>query len=728
MSILPPGSEIDGRYTVLQLLGEGGMNRVYLVEDKKGRRFALKVSRDPSELHGGGDDLQAHFFREVAILKLLSHPSLPRLYDHFSAGSQLYLIEEYVMGTSLEEYARQNTLSEAEVLELGITLLGILEYLHSQKIVFRDLKPANIIVTPDGRLKLIDFDIARFYKHGKASDTVALGTPGYAAPETYGKAQSDSRSDLYSLGATLHQLLTGLDPQHRPFRFQTSSLSGVRSDLATAVEKALKLDPDERFPSAAEMRKALERIRSSLSPSKDAFARLLKAVSSFSLTMKQLGTDAVNTVREAGALISKTPLINAVKNGDAGQVQRVLSLQVNLPLATTVEERDEMGRSALHWAIIDNRREIAEMLLAKGAQADSIDNTGMTPFDYVVMYNRTELLDTLVPWCLKLDLNRGSYRCLLHKAILEGKSEMTRALTEKGAPLDVKDSEERTPLHCAALKGDKDLVDFLLSRGARVQVVDKNGMTAFHSAVHGGNLDIVRHFLQQGVPPDLKDSHGATALHYAAASGSVTMADFFITLGLAPDITDVQGATPLERAASRGNAEIVRFLKEKGADINKCDGEGRSLLMRAVIAGSIPMSELLIDGGAAVNNSDDSGKTPLHFAAEKGDEALVKLLISRGAEVNAREKRGRTPFYEAVSHDRMELAAILLEKNADLCRGDNGGMTPLHVAARKGRERMVKFLMDRGARADAINNEGRTPLYYAGRKSVADLLRRAGSK
>jgi len=266
MAQFKPGDRINEQYVVRSLLGEGGMNRVYLVEDGIELR-ALKVSKDPSELGQQYVNSYNQFLKEISILTTIKHKGLPKVYDYFVTGDSNCVVEEYIKGQTLEEILQNRKPDLKEVLSWAIDLCWILELLHNNDIVFRDLKPANIMRAEDGTLKLIDFDIARTHKVGKTSDTELLGTPGYAAPEMYGKAQSDPRADIYSLGATIHQCLTGIDPEQNPFHFDP--LSNHRSDipekLEDVVEMALQNDRELRYGNVSKLRRALMAVEASLS-------------------------------------------------------------------------------------------------------------------------------------------------------------------------------------------------------------------------------------------------------------------------------------------------------------------------------------------------------------------------------------------------------------------------------------------------------------------------------
>src|SRR5437763_6345842 len=214
------------RYSIIGKVGAGGFGSVYKATDTQsgGRLVAIKevslLGLHPQAVI----EATTTFQREASLLSQLDHPNLPRLYEYFQHPGHWYLVMDFIAGETLEEYqckAPNRRLLLSEVLAIGMQLCTVLDYLHSQQppIVFRDLKPANIMRTPTGQLYLIDFGIARYFKPGQAKDTVALGSLGYAAPEQYGKAQTTPRADIYSLGAVMHQLLTASDPSEAPFRF-----------------------------------------------------------------------------------------------------------------------------------------------------------------------------------------------------------------------------------------------------------------------------------------------------------------------------------------------------------------------------------------------------------------------------------------------------------------------------------------------------------------------------
>jgi len=204
------------------------------------------------------------------MLARLTHPNLPSVYDYFAEGGRWYLAMDFIKGETVEDYAAKTSgsmLPTLEVIDIGIQLTHVLGYLHTRPtpIIFRDLKPLNIMITTEKHVYLIDFGVARLFKRGQTKDTLAFGSVGYAAPEQYGKAQTTPRSDIYSLGVILHQLLTGSDPQDNEplFHFQPLTFynSALPNELAELVAFMLEVDSRMRPGSMVGVRRELERIR-----------------------------------------------------------------------------------------------------------------------------------------------------------------------------------------------------------------------------------------------------------------------------------------------------------------------------------------------------------------------------------------------------------------------------------------------------------------------------------
>ena len=265
---LGTNSLINDRYVVVRVIGRGGMGAVYLVTDTldQNRVMALKEMSNAAIVDPRDRAMAvAQFRREAQLLRRLRHANLPAVSDEFAIGDRNYLVMEYVPGSTLQQMLDrgEGPFPESRVVAWANQLCDVLDYLHRQQpaIIFRDLKPANIMIMADDRLKLIDFGIARLFKPGQHQDTMLLGTQGYAAPEQYGGGQSDPRSDIYALGATLFSLLTGHDPAQMPPLKPLPSVRDYRPDVSPFLEsivmRATRMSANERWQSTQELRQAI---------------------------------------------------------------------------------------------------------------------------------------------------------------------------------------------------------------------------------------------------------------------------------------------------------------------------------------------------------------------------------------------------------------------------------------------------------------------------------------
>jgi serine/threonine protein kinase len=265
---LEPGVTLQERYLVLALHGAGGMSSVYRARDlhfpNVTKTVAVKeminMATDPS-MH---EMIVRNFEREADLLATLSHPAIPRIYDYFTHESSSYLVMEFIDGKDLEALLRESEdfLPEDQVVKWAIELCDVLSYLHQHKpqpVIFRDVKPSNIMIDSHGSIRLIDFGIARVFQPGQKG--TMIGTDGYAPPEQY-RGEASPAGDMYALGATLHHLLTRRDPRAEPpFSFSERPIRDINDkvspELEASINAALSYDPADRFPTAEAMKTSL---------------------------------------------------------------------------------------------------------------------------------------------------------------------------------------------------------------------------------------------------------------------------------------------------------------------------------------------------------------------------------------------------------------------------------------------------------------------------------------
>ena len=264
--MLEIGSLIDGKYKILNVIGQGGMSVVYLaINERANKTWAVKEVRKD-----GVSDFEVvkqGLIVETEMLKSLDHPHLPSIIDVIDTKDSFIIVMDYIQGESLEKRLRRTNNApqkKEDVMEWAKQLCDVLGYLHTREkpIIYRDMKPANVMLKPDGNVTLIDFGTAREFKSRSVADTTCLGTRGYAAPEQYGgMGQTDPRTDIYCLGATLYHLITGHSPADPPYEIRPIGEwlpQYAGSGLEAIIIKCTQQDPSQRYQSCAELMYALE--------------------------------------------------------------------------------------------------------------------------------------------------------------------------------------------------------------------------------------------------------------------------------------------------------------------------------------------------------------------------------------------------------------------------------------------------------------------------------------
>ncbi len=268
VGLLSEGVQLQNRYKVLGVIGVGGMGAVYKTQDLRfpnvQRLCAVKEMVNTATDPQVQQMIIRNFEREASILATLSHPAIPQVYDYFTEGSRSYLVLEYIAGRDLEALVADSEgfFPETRVIDWATQICDVLSFLHNHQprpIIFRDLKPSNIMLDDHDRIRLVDFGIAKLFQSG-AKGTM-IGTEGYSPPEQY-RGVAEPRGDIYALGATLHHLLSKQDPRlEPPFSFHERPIFNtnptVSRELIEVLDRALEYDVNKRWGSAEELKRAL---------------------------------------------------------------------------------------------------------------------------------------------------------------------------------------------------------------------------------------------------------------------------------------------------------------------------------------------------------------------------------------------------------------------------------------------------------------------------------------
>lgn len=715
-------------FKIVEHLGSGGMGEVYKVidispEGEKGEFLALKVLRvkteeifnDDTELKRSFKDDYARyksqsvsqFKKEAGLLFKLRHQCLPRLYKYFSDEEQNthYIVMDYIEGRNLSRIVNSldvgQFIDEKKVLKWTSQLLELLKYMHygtDVKIIYRDLKPSNIIVDVNDNIKIVDFGISKIFNPDKVyiSKTITvlqgLGTFEYMPLEQYPEANkrilpqdvylqvriTDERSDIFALGGTLYYLLTRAIPVPSFYRVNNDFLTrpseinpSVHAATERVVMKALSLLPRDRYQNIGEMKKDLERCFPSMKLDPDnasncSFRSFRESIFSLKILNENLGsypiagkvrTD-VKGIRIKPDCFEGDSEINFYVDStkvDPGDYSGKIFVSSNVGDATlpfsfhyalkTYEERAEMTRQD-------------ELRAASGPAPDQ--DTGAPPEDYALKGSTllqapplkerytetgegatqiTPRQDITVKILLLIVIILGMgylLTYLIKPELFHPRSSPSPAGTVSPSVLPVKDS-----LFTEIDNGNVDQVNRILA--ANPALINEKKEYTFRK-MDGGALT---------------DSYAP--IHRAILSKSSAMVALLISRGADIHIkTKLNGVTPLHIAAAYNLPEIAKILIDKGADVNDESTQARiTPLHNAAEGGYVEMAKLLLDRGARVDAKDHVDRTPLHNATYRNHKAIVELLLNRGANVNAKTKEGQTPLKFALLANNKDMAAFL---------------------------------------------------------------------
>ncbi|HEY0323586.1 MAG TPA: ankyrin repeat domain-containing protein [Pyrinomonadaceae bacterium] len=572
---------LQNRYRIIRPLGRGGMGAVYeALDERLTRVVALK------ETLAETDELRRAFEREARLLANLRHPALPKVLDHFSEGDGLFLVMEFIPGDDLGVMLEQegHHFAPAEVLRWADQLLDALEYLHKldPPVLHRDIKPSNLKLVSQNHIVLLDFGLAKGSAGQMAtthSKSVHGYSPNYSPLEQMQGTGTDEQSDLYSLGATLYHLLTGVKPvdalsrataiingQPDPLRPANKINQAVGLSLSAALMRAMALNIEHRPKSAAEMRDDLHNMAPRASS-----------------TVPMTETDEITKV--------SLPATRADVSAQNIPVERGRQIVVPVPEETWVASKK--GRGGRKW--------LTGAVVVAGLLA----------------------LSALL-YLLFLRDNTGS-RTTSNQPVV--RSSPRPSTTPTPTPTPPGNVNQQTNVNTPPIASPDELV-------ARARLEEKNipyTEAAFTKAVEDGDTYAVDLFLAAGMKPDARDAAGRTALINAASKGSNNISQKLLSKGADVNAKDSKGLTALMQSAGNGHKETTGVLLENRADLNLTDNNGQTALIYAAAFGRTDIVRMLLNKGARVDVKDNSGRDALTWAETNDHSDVVDLLKKAGA-------------------------------------------------------------------------------------------------
>jgi serine/threonine protein kinase len=531
------GEVLRERYQIREVIGKGAYGVVYLADDlsHNGVKWAIKEIWEGHLSDEERDEAISRFRQEVSILKGLNHTGIPKIIDSFSMGPSHFIVMEYIEGKTAEELCNENTPDEKTVVSWALKICDILDYLHHLEpdpLIYRDIKPGNIMITAKGRVLLIDFGIARFFNPTKQRDTMILGTPGFAPPEQYGRAQSDMRSDIYALGATMYHLLT--DKDLGIFNFRIPPVRELRNDISPELEtiliRCLAPSPEKRYADVSELGSSLKN-RDFLLPPAPQASPIAPLSSSPSVPAPSAPPSLTSSAAAFTGMQQTQNMVRIFTNVTcAGSVLFFIVLFV----ATLMSFHQSSSSPDIWTAVKRNSvRDVDAHLRKNRALVNERDEYGKTPIFYALQW---------------------------------GFPDMAKHLLKRGADVNLPcTADHQSPLFVASDYGWADTVELLLKKGALVEERNKYGYTPLMIASARGNTAIVQILLDRGACINAQCTPGTTSLVLALDAERWNIAELLIRRGADINLANNRGMTPLASARLKMQSPQVEFLQSHGA-------------------------------------------------------------------------------------------------------------------------------------------------------------------
>ncbi len=614
------------RYRIIGEIGHGGMGTVYKAIDRRlVKDVAIKEMIERFADAKERNEAIKRFNREAETLTRLEHPSLPRVTDHFMENGHFYLVMDYIEGKDLEEiFSESQLLSEDNVLNWASQICDILNYLHSQTppIVYRDLKPSNIIKGEDGKLHLVDFGIARSINPDQTKMT-SIGTVGFAAPEQYaGKAEP--ASDIYSLGMTIYTFLTG---EIIDFR-RNDKVKNTRKDLNPGtlllIEKALQVEPENRYLSALLMKTDLEYL-------KTGYLRENTGILTGRVADKKTGHGLKGVTVSVGDRSAATGgngeyLLVGASSGKqnirtvASHYNNFSGLLEMKPGAVSILDISLKQKVNRSWILIP----IALIFLLLLVYSGNVFLNRQMILDEAINTKDLTRASMAIKFGANLEtVNVQGYKAL-HNAVDTGYEPMVVLLLDYGANINTKGEGlgrfgSITPLQIAVKNRNLPMAEFLISRGADVNA---GNSLPIITAAEKNYPEMFKLLLKHGAITDLTINYGSRNIY-------------------------------LEELVSH-NKSMRDALKKTGN--SKVDN------YTLFYASTDDLKRLIAKGGYDINIRDADGNTLLHSAVNEENYDKVDFLLSKGLDINARNNKGETPTRMANHYGLLKMFNKLKEK------------------------------------------------------------------